>query len=201
MTKYQSAVTGPWAERRRLMRFRRKTEHLRFSEEIKLVPKGLVLGMLLLLVLSQIAFITAARHDFPEPWPIVQEYGEKTGVVLGSAIGVGFWIILFCVVCLTGYVYRDAKRRGMNAVRWVFLVIVMLPAYLAMGFVFYFTARDPLPYHCPKCGSMVNARYNFCPGCKYALHPTCVHCQREVGELDKYCPYCGNDVAPVTVPV
>jgi hypothetical protein len=35
--------------------------------------------------------------------------------------------------------------------------------YLAIGFILYFAAREPLPYYCPKCGMLVNARFNFGP--------------------------------------
>jgi hypothetical protein len=199
MTRYQAAVSESWAERRRRIRFRRKKEHLHFSEEIKLIPRGLVVAMLVLLALAEILIVTAVRHDFPEPAPVVQEYGEKIGLMLSAGIGLLVWMGLALVVFLAGYVYRDAKRRGMNAPLWVFLVILMAPAYLAPGFVIYLSVREPLPYHCPKCGSMVNARFNYCPGCKYTLHPSCAHCQREVGDLDKYCPHCGSDVAPAPV--
>ena len=196
MSRYSSNVSGSWNERLRLIRFRRKKEHLRFSEEIKLVPRGLLVAMVLLLVLGELVSLTLCWHNFPEPWPVVQEYGDKAGMVLVVAIGLGIWTVLAGIFVLCGYVYCDAKRRGMNAALWLFLVIIMLPAYLAMGFVLYFTAREPLPYHCPNCGSMVSARFNYCPGCKYVLHPTCAQCQQEVGEMDKYCPHCGNDLAP-----
>src|SRR5262249_31449449 len=108
-------------------------------------------------------------------------------------------ILLAIIVFLTGYVYVDAKRRGMNAGLWTFLVLILLPAYVALGFILYFTAREPLPFHCPKCGTMVSARFNFCPGCKYALHRTCTHCQGEVGDMDKFCARCGTDLEQVSV--
>src|SRR5262249_10534931 len=99
-----------------------------------------------------------------------------------------------------GYVYRDARRRGMNAVLWTLLVIILLPAWLLLGFVIYFLVREPLPYHCTQCGAMVSARFNYCPNCKYHLRPACSHCQREVGEFDPYCPHCGNDITPLARP-
>jgi len=196
MTRYQSVVGETWNDRKRLIRFRRMNEHLRFSDEVKLVPRGLVIGVFALLVLAEFVFLILCAHNFPEPWPMVQEYGDKTGLALLAAIVFGCWLVLAPVVLLIGYVNRDAKRRGMNSALWTFLGILMLPAYLAVGFVIYFTAREPLPYHCPKCGTMVTARYNYCPGCRGTLHPTCGQCQREIGDLDKYCPHCGSDVAP-----
>jgi RNA polymerase subunit RPABC4/transcription elongation factor Spt4 len=109
-----------------------------------------------------------------------------------------------------GYVNRDAKRRNMNSTLWTLLVIVLFPAYLAIGFIIYFLVREPLPYTCPQCPATVNARFNFCPNCKYNLRPACPQCQREVFDDDKFCPYCATelhhapkapgDVAPISNP-
>jgi hypothetical protein len=185
-----------WNEKWRLIRFRRRKERLRFSDEIRLVPKPLFAIMAVLLLVGELVAYLLCVKNFPEPWPIVMEYGDKAGAVLTLLIGFGIWLVLAPVVLLTGYVYRDAQRRGMNPMLWVFLVLLMLPAYLATGFVLYFVTREPLPYHCPKCGTMVSARFNYCPGCKYSLHPACSYCQREVGDMDKFCAHCGKDLEP-----
>src|SRR5581483_12282114 len=158
------SMSADWNEKWRLIRFRRRKERLRFADEVRLVPKWLWIAMALLLLVGEIVAYLLCIKNFPEPWPIVLEYGEKTGAVLTLLIGFAIWLVLSTVVLLTGYVYRDAQRRGMNATLWTFLVILMLPAYLATGFILYFFAREPLPYHCPKCGTMVSARFNFCPG-------------------------------------
>ena len=161
------------------------------------MPRFLVVTMLAILVLGEALALTACYHNFPEMWEPVLEFGRNPGMALVAAIALGIWLVLTVIVLLTGYVYADAKRRGMNAGLWTFLVIVMLPAYIALGFILYFTAREPLPFHCPKCGTMVSARFNYCPGCKYCLHPSCTHCQAEVGDTDRFCPRCGNDLAQV----
>jgi RNA polymerase subunit RPABC4/transcription elongation factor Spt4 len=185
---------GYWSDRRRLRQFRRRHERLRFTEEIKLVPTALYGVLFALLALAEFVALGMCRNDFPQPWPVVVEYGPKTGMLLTGLIVLAAWTVFAIVVCFLGYVFVDSRRRGMNTAKWMFICIGLLPAYLAMGFILYFSARDPLPYHCPRCGSMVNARYNFCPSCKTSLHPTCTHCQREVGDMDKFCPYCGTDV-------
>jgi zinc-ribbon domain len=197
MLQYQPPAVGSWNEKKRLIRFRRRTEHLRFSEEIKLVPRSLVMTMIAILVLGEGIALWLCAHNIPEPWDPVVQFGMDAGLAAVAGIALTIWIVLATVVLLTGYVYVDAKRRGMNAGLWTFLVIVMLPAYIALGFIVYFTAREPLPFHCPKCGWLVSARFNYCPGCKYCLHPTCTHCQAEVGDMDKFCPRCGNDLAEV----
>jgi hypothetical protein len=196
MSRYQANGATSWSERKRLMRFRRQREHLRFSEELKLVPRVLVWGMLALYAVLQSVALYMCSNDIPERWSVADNAPMKVQLTVVALAGLGIAIPVFCVVLLAGYVYRDAGRRGMNAPLWVFLVLVLLPAYLLVGFVMYFVAREPLPYHCPKCGTMVSARFNYCPGCKYELNRTCASCQGEVGDMDKYCPHCGNDVAP-----
>src|SRR6266481_980123 len=66
--------------------------------------------------------------------------------------------------------------------------------YFAIGFILYFQVREPLPFSCPRCSTMVGARFNFCPNCKCNLHPSCPNCKREVAETDKFCPYCAQDL-------
>ncbi len=48
---------------------------------------------------------------------------------------------LFVLVLLIGYVYADAKRRGMRYVMWTLLAI-FIPN--AIGIILYFVMRDPL---------------------------------------------------------
>ena len=51
-------------------------------------------------------------------------------------------LIVVLPVLLVGYVWADAKRRGMNAVLWLLLAI-FIPN--AIGIILYFILRDPLP--------------------------------------------------------
>jgi len=79
-------------------------------------------------------------------------------------------------------------------------LLVLTPAYFAIGFIVYFLMRQPLPYNCPQCGTTVGARFNFCPNCKCNLHPSCPQCKIEVVEGDKFCPYCAYDLQAVATP-
>ena len=126
---------------------------------------------------------------WPEPGNPVLSSLALAGLVTLCALCSFPWILLL------GYVNRDAKRRGMNSALWTILCIILMPAYVALGFIIYFLIREPLPYVCPKCGAMVGPRFNFCPTCRCDLHPSCPSCKREVVENDKYCPFCGHDLA------
>lgn len=181
----------------RLIRFRRRNENLRFWEEFKVVPRwllGIVIALTLLAeaiaLLVNLVQYRESGEIFPPDFASHPALAQLAlaGIVLAMAVFLGSFLLLF------GYVYRDAKRRGMSAGLWTFLVIVLFPAYFAIGFIIYFLLREPLPYPCPQCGATVGARFNFCPNCKCNLHPACPNCKREVAETDKYCPYCGQEL-------
>jgi hypothetical protein len=202
MAEYpQRAGDSSWSERKRLIRFRRKRERLRFWEEFKIVPRWLIWTVVVLYLLAVAIAVTVnlnpALHDgdmFPpelRDHPVVQSFA-LAGIVTAASFFFAFFIFL------VGYVNRDAKRRGMNSALWTFLVVVLWPAYFAIGFIIYFLMRQPLPFNCPKCTAAVTARYNFCPNCKCNLHPCCPQCQREVAESDKYCPYCAQELGSTT---
>jgi hypothetical protein len=116
-------------------------------------------------------------------------------LALAGAITAGIFA-LSCFLFILGYVYRDAKRRGMNPTLWTLLVLLLSGPYVFIGLIVYLLIRDPLPYTCPQCGATVSARFNFCPNCKCNLRPACPHCQHEVAGTDKFCPYCGAELTP-----
>ena len=189
-------ISNAWNERMRLIRLRRKNERWRFRDELKVIPKWIVVTLSVIFVIAQIFALLINLYGVANNgviWP----YSDRP--VLSSLALAGL-ITLFAVFSfpwflLLGYVNRDAKRRGMNAALWTILCIILMPAYMALGFIIYFLARDPLPYTCPKCGAMVGPRFNFCPTCRCDLHPSCPNCKREVVENDKFCPFCGHNLA------
>jgi hypothetical protein len=195
MSDYQR-LSNSFHERMRLIRFRRKKEQIRFWEEFKLVPRWLIWTVVVLFVMAQgIALaVNLSRINgqiFPEP---LQEHPVWASLALAGIVTAGSLFLAFFIF-LTGYVYRDAKRRGMHAGLWTTLVLILWPAYLAIGYIIYFLLREPLPYACPQCGATVGARFNYCPNCRSNLHPSCPQCKREVVETDKYCPFCGQDLS------
>jgi MFS family permease len=150
-------------------------------EEIRLIPKAMVaVAALGLLGMEALLICVAFRHD-PHAPPMALQ------VLIATLAG----IVLGVIMLLIGYVNRDAKRRGMNYGLWTILVI-FIP--YAMGYVIYFLVRHPIPGKCPQCGATTNPAFNFCPKCKFNLHPACPQCHRgiEVGAL--FCPYCSADL-------
>jgi len=192
-------------ERLRLIRFRRKHERSTFREELRVVPKWIFWTCLILCVLGLAVGLAINLHNFQRGGPVFPGDDSIPHDPLLSCLGLSALIILgafllFAILAMLGYVYGDAKRRGMNALLWTLLVLILSPAYLLIGLIIYLLVREPLPNQCPQCAAAVSARFNFCPNCKYNLHPACARCQCEVSDSDKFCPYCAAELthAPKT---
>ena len=98
-------------------------------------------------------------------------------------------LILLLVPILIGiYVYRDARRRRMNAVVWT-LVAVLAPTFI--GFIIYLLVRSGYAdLVCPRCGAAVTAEYVVCPQCGATLRAACPSCRTPVEPDWKVCPRC-----------
>jgi RNA polymerase subunit RPABC4/transcription elongation factor Spt4 len=191
-------------ERLRLIRFRRKRERSTFRQELRIIPTWLIQLCVALWILAEIIGVSVNLHIakiggaiFPGDGSI-PNVGESTAGLAAAIFGIA--IVTSVFLFMLGYVYRDAKRRGMNAGLWTLLVLILSPAYLLIGLIIYLLVREPLPYTCPQCSVTVSARYNFCPNCKYNLHPACPQCQREVSDNDKFCPYCATELTHAPKP-
>lgn len=78
-------------------------------------------------------------------------------------------LILAAILLGAGYVYGDAKRRGMPAGLWT-LLVVSTPNMI--GFLLYFALRKPLLAACPHCGAGINSEQRFCASCGAAQNPS-----------------------------
>lgn len=192
-------MSDSFNERMRLIRFRRKRERPRFRDELRIIPRWLVWTCIVLWLIALVIGISVnsynLRHgqDYFPPDPEMLNYPiiaclALAGVITGAAIFVSGLLFMF------GYVYKDAQRRGMHPALWTLLVLILSPGYGIIGLIIYLLVREPLPYPCPQCASTVSARFNFCPNCKYNLHPSCPQCQREISDADKFCPNCATEL-------
>jgi hypothetical protein len=89
---------------------------------------------------------------------------------------------------LIGYVYGDARLRGMRYVLWTLLAI-FIPN--GIGVILYFILRDPIPGYCSKCGSRAQQGHAFCPGCGASILPACSQCHRAGQPGWSHCAWCG----------
>jgi hypothetical protein len=97
--------------------------------------------------------------------------------------------VLTVFTLLVGFVYVDAKRRGMRYVMWTLLAI-FIPNMI--GIILYFLLRDPMPTPCPKCGMLVRSAFAFCPRCGTELLRACKACHRKLEPGWLNCAYCGT---------
>jgi RNA polymerase subunit RPABC4/transcription elongation factor Spt4 len=95
-------------------------------------------------------------------------------------------------ILLIGYVYGDARRRGMRYVMWTLLAIFL---FNGIGIILYFILREPLLGYCSKCGSAVNHGFAFCPRCGVGVQPACPSCHRVIQGPWAHCAWCGVKVA------
>lgn len=160
-----------------------KSEKLRFSAEIRIIPRALVMAVVALYLIA-VGIAIAANWNGA---------GNHSPLAIAAAV-TAVSIAIAAYIFLVAYVNRDAKRRGMSPTLWTLLVI-FLPGTPISGSVIYFLVRKPLPFHCPQCGSVVRADFNFCPQCKRNLRPACPRCGREIDDSDRYCPNCAWELA------
>lgn len=106
--------------------------------------------------------------------------------------------LLTIPVMIGVYVYRDAKRRGMNAMAWT-LIAVVAPALI--GFIIYLLVRGNSPdLQCPQCAEPVTEQYVICPHCGAKLRPACPNCSFPVEADWKVCPKCATPLEGVEMP-
>jgi predicted RNA-binding Zn-ribbon protein involved in translation (DUF1610 family) len=89
---------------------------------------------------------------------------------------------------VVGYVYGDARRRGMRYVMWTLLAI-FIPN--GIGVILYFILREPMPSYCSKCGSPAKQGHAFCPVCGAGILPACAQCHRAGQPGWSHCAWCG----------
>jgi hypothetical protein len=152
----------------------------RFRDEVKIVPRTAVaIAVCVWLAFFLLMMLVPFRLD-PEGrnWPLA-------GKLAVSALP---GLSLFLLVLVVGYVYSDAKRRGMRYVLWTWLA-ALIPN--AIGVILYFVLRDPLLANCTHCGAQARQGFAFCPKCGGALSQACPQCRRAVEPGWTHCVHCG----------
>ena len=104
--------------------------------------------------------------------------------------------LVFGIPILIGvYVYRDAARRGMNALLWA-LVAVFAPSLI--GLIIYLIVRGNYSdLKCPACNAPVTEAYVVCPNCGAKLRLSCPNCSSPVEPDWKVCPRCAQPLPEV----
>ncbi len=160
----------------------------RLQQELRIIPLGwtVAAGIGIVVVESLWSFVIPhfAQGDLPpRPW-----------FDMLGAVGA---LLMAATILLTGYIYADAKRRGMNAVLWTVLVFLTPKP---IGFIAYFLLRTPMLAPCPQCSAPVGKDFTYCPKCGYAITPSCAGCGHAIRRDYVCCPYCGKTVGAAVVP-
>jgi hypothetical protein len=146
-------------------------------DELRIVPR---LAWLLALLVA--ACMSAWFLMMPRFGPLSR---VETGFLAWGAL------MFFAWVALIGYIFADARRRGMRYIMWTLLTI-FIPYFI--GAILYFVLRDPLLIQCPNCGVHCRSTFVFCTGCGAGLSPSCPACKRAVEPGWNRCAYCGKEL-------
>jgi hypothetical protein len=155
----------------------------RFREALRIIPgTAWVVGIAFYIVTATLLVFVVSPTD-----------RELSHWSLGGRVVLlyGFCLVLLIWVLLIGYVYADAKRRGMRYVMWTWLAILVPNA---IGIILYFALREPLPIPCPRCAAPAKPGFVFCPACGTPMQPACPNCRRAVEPGWSNCPHCGTNL-------
>ena len=109
--------------------------------------------------------------------------------ILFGLLGLGFGVALPVIVGML--VYRDAKARGMDAILWT-IVAVLVPSLV--GLIIYLVVRRNYNILCcNSCNSPVKAEHKVCPYCAAPLKYACEQCGAAVEANWRTCPMCGKE--------
>jgi len=160
----------------------------RFEEEWAVVPAG----ARWVAVLVFLAMAGLMGSLFLLPLLVEHEYKGLLFVFPIFLLPMSGAVMLAIYVLLVGYVYGDARRRGMNQVMWTLLAI-FIPS--AVGVILYFILRDPVPVPCPGCGTPARKGHAYCASCGVAVRPACPRCRQPVEPGWRNCARCGTAIA------
>ena len=107
-------------------------------------------------------------------------------------------VVLAIPILIGSYVYRDAKKRKMDAVLWT-VVAIIVPGLV--GLIIYLVVRgNSVDVNCPVCDREISNSYTLCPHCGAPLKPFCSNCNAVIDLSWKLCPQCGTAISPDDYP-
>ena len=162
-----------------------KRRGTRFGKELRVIPLtariiALAVYVGLVIVLHFVISSDRGPHGMVT-WPLAAQFAFNFLIPVIPLVTIFFY----------GYIYGDAKRRGMHYVIWTLLAIFV--PYL-IGVLLYFVLRDPVPSECPACHNFVLAKFTFCPYCGASVRPSCPQCGKTLEPGWVNCGYCGTKV-------
>jgi len=156
----------------------------RFDQEWALVPTGarwtaVLVALAFSALMAGIFLLPALAEQNMKAFLILSPFFLLT---LVGAVPIAIYVLLL------GYVWGDARRRGMNHVMWTLLAL-FIPS--AVGIILYFILRDPVPVPCPSCGTPARKGHAYCANCGAAVRAVCPQCRQPVDAGWRNCASCG----------
>lgn len=114
---------------------------------------------------------------------------------MGSVVVLSLFLAILIAAALVPvligvYVYKDAKKRGMNEILWM-AVAVIAPMFIGL-ILYLFLREEKTIFSCSNCGAQVHEGYSVCPNCATPLRNNCPKCGLAVESGWKVCPHCAN---------
>jgi hypothetical protein len=161
----------------------------RFDQEWALVPAGarwtaVLVALVFVALMAAIFLVPPLAEGDTKALLILSPFFLLT---LLGAVPIAIYVLLL------GYVWGDARRRGMNQVLWTLLAL-FIP--WAVGLILYFMLRDPVPTPCPSCGTPARKTHAYCACCGTAVRAACPQCRQPVEAGWRNCASCGHALQP-----
>ena len=118
----------------------------------------IIFGVLLILSITMFSVVRYQGHR-PDMDYIFGQAGAGPGIAFLS-------FVLAAYLVLVGYVYGDARRRGMPAALWAWLV-VLIPNMI--DFIAYLILRRRTYAPCSNCGRGIETGVIYCPYCGHKI--------------------------------
>ncbi len=134
-------------------------------QERAVVPKRVVFFAKLIFTLGWMTLfgmivLNLIRHFFTQGADGLVTFSvESIALAIGGTFLAGYLMLL-------GYVYGDARRRGMPPGLWT-LLVALIPNLI--GFVVYFILRRQIFAPCPQCGRGAGVGQMYCSACGHKL--------------------------------
>ncbi|HZR29740.1 MAG TPA: zinc ribbon domain-containing protein [Terriglobales bacterium] len=143
----------------------------RLKQESAVVPRKVVIFAKFLAIMGSVIFACLLIASAAMFFSSLSEgrhldMGHNGELIVGAlAIAIGSLFVAGYIM-LVGYVYGDARRRGMPPVLWT-LLVVLIPNMI--GFIVYFILRRGIFAPCPQCGRGAEVGQIYCSACGHKL--------------------------------
>lgn len=161
----------------------------RFDQEWALVPTGArwtaaLVALAFTALMAGIFLLPALAERDMRAFLILSPFFLLT---LLGAVPIAIYVLLL------GYVWGDARHRGMKHVLWTLLAL-FIP--YAVGVILYFLLREPVPVPCPSCTTPARKGHAYCANCGTAVRTACPQCRQPVDAGWRNCASCGQALQP-----